>query len=246
MGPEEQPTSARLSFDPPTVRAQFRMGDHFAPDDRVGQFVIGLATAMDDLQLFNSLLFPPDDPERDDFTVSERSALMRRLLGTIWEIHLFVQDAAGSPEVAIFLEEMRKAYPDGQTYSGEDLLALLLGNAGATRPELRNVMRVARNSTFHYEKVGSDAFHDVLVELADQTGDLTGGEKMPSIRNAFAEDVMLNLAFRDLNEGGAVTFDDIIELLAPTVIAIVHMAQIAVDVWLGGQGGIRMEPIEGS
>jgi hypothetical protein len=236
-------TSPRLAFDPPTVRARFRMGDHFPPDERVGQFVIGLAAAMDDLQLLHSLLFPPDDPNRDDFTASERSALMRRLLGTIWEAHLFVEGASRYADVAAFLDEVKDSYPDGQTYSGDELLTLLRGGAGATRPELRNIMRVARNATFHYQQVGSDEFRDVLTALADETGEFSGGEKMPSIRMNFAEDVMLNLALRDLDQEG-IDFEEIAKSLAPTVIAVVHLAQVAADLWLGARGGLRFEPVE--
>jgi hypothetical protein len=44
-------------------------------EDPVGHSMIGLAAGMTDLLLLNELLFPPDEPERSNYTDPERSGL---------------------------------------------------------------------------------------------------------------------------------------------------------------------------
>jgi hypothetical protein len=197
---ESLPVSPRLAFDPPTKRARFNFADVFRAEDPVGHFVIALGAAMNDLLLINSLLFPSHDPN-GDFTQSERISLSRMLLATVWEVHLLVANDTEWPEVVEFLDRVADRYPTDREYSGQELVASLRGESGATAPALRNVLRVARNSTFHYPKAGDEALIKVLSELAiaETDGEITCGDKLPSLRAAFAEQVMLDLALEELD-----------------------------------------------
>jgi hypothetical protein len=245
IGPDPSPPpNSRLDYDRATHIARFQLGDCFPSNNPVGKFVLGLASSSNELMLLITLLFPPDDPDRDDFTSSERSVLHRWLLAAIWEMHLFVQDAIKDPLIAEFLEKVESEYPTGQTYSGAELVSVLKGEEGATRPALRNVMRAARLATFHLPKITAPEVTAALELMADQEGEFTIGTRMPSLRFTFAEDVMLNVALGDLDSAG-VTLDEVLASLGPTVIAVVHLAQVAIDQWLGGRAGVRIDPIDG-
>lgn len=65
--------SARLSALVQTHEVRFRIGDAFRADDTVGHFVIALAAAMNDLLLQNTLILPPDNPNRADLTLNPPS-----------------------------------------------------------------------------------------------------------------------------------------------------------------------------
>jgi hypothetical protein len=238
--------SRRLSFDPPTTRVRFKLVDAFPPDDRVGHFVIGLAAAMTDLLLLNGLLFPPDNPDRDDFTAAERSVLTRMLLGVIFEVHLFVAKASKVPEVEQFLEELALAYPGDKVFSGTQLVAFLKGDGGATAPRLRNVLRVARNATFHYPEVGQETLAKALRDFGDdKEGEFAYGDRMPSIQAAFAEEVMLNVAYSGLDPRDESTIGPLFSALVQSVVAVIHLAQLGVTLWLSRCPGVSVEPVAG-
>ena len=223
----------------------FNFANVFPPEDAVGHFVIAFAAVANDLNLFNSLLFPLHDPDDSDFTTAERSVFNRILLGIVWEAHLLVAEDAKTPEVEAFLDRLASAYPAGQKYSGNELVEFLRGEAGATAPTLRNVLRVARNATFHYPKAGDGPLVEVLKVFADEEieGVLTYGSRMPSVRAEFADEVMMALAMRGLAEP-----DDsasvLYSALGDTVVAIVHLAQVAMDVRFGDSEGVTIERID--
>lgn len=237
--------SLRLTFDPPTTRVRFPLGAGFPADDAVGHLVLGLAAAMNDLNLLNSLLFPPDDPDRNDFAESERVTLTRMLLGAVWEVHLLVARADKIADVSAFIDELARAYPKGKAFSGEQLVAVLRGRDGATAPQLRNVLRVARNSTFHYAAPGDDDLRSALEDLAGEAavGEFVYGSRMPSVRADFAELVQLRVALRELEPPDETGMATLFAALSQTVVAIVHLAQVAIDLWLSSRPDVSVEKL---
>ncbi len=236
--------SRRLTFDPPTQRARFPFAIAFPPEDAVGHFVLGLAAAMNDLNLLNSLLWPPEDVDRDDFTEPERGALIRMLLAVVWEAHLLVASASKLPAVSEFLDAVAHAYPSGKRFSGQELVGFLSGAAGATAPAVRNVLRAARNATFHYPRVTNKALSAALRDFDGAEGQLVRGEHMPSVRATFADEVLLHLALRGVEPPGEEGIAGLFSALGATVVAIIHLAQVATDLWLDQRGDVTVEAID--
>jgi hypothetical protein len=207
------------------------MGNVFTPASKVGHLVVGLGAAMNDLLLQNTLLMPPDNPHRDDLTEPERLAVLRTILGLIWEVHLLIQAAEQDDAARTFLDEVAAKYPDGKQYTGDQLLAFLRGEAAATAPHWRNLLRIGRNSTFHYPKPGSDEMNNALARVADRETRFVWGDRMPSLRAEFADEVLLFglLLPADADEQ---LLRDLFADAASTIVAIVHLAQIAIDEYL--------------
>lgn len=223
--------SRRRTAVRPTTEARFEIGDVFKPDDRVGHLVLGLGAAMNDLLLQNTLLMPPDDPYREDLTEPERLAVLRTILGLIWEVHLLIQAADQHDDVRHFLDEVAASYPSGRQHTGAELLAFLRGEGAVTAPAWRNLLRLGRNSTFHYPKPGSTDMVNALAQVSDRTSRFVWGERMPSMRAEFADDVLLfGLILPDHADQTLVS--DLFADAAQTIVAIVHLAQIAIDNFL--------------
>jgi hypothetical protein len=189
---------------------------------------------MNDLTLTDKLLFPDDGSDHDRLP-GERIALLRLTVAQVWETHLLVAEAIKDPACTAFLQQVADAYPDDREYSGPDLLAALAGSGGATAPTLRNALRVARNATLHYPKPGDAQLRAVLQEMTDSEGEgeISHGALMPTFRATFADDVILRLAFADDEDLLHVLF----AALSDSVIAVIHLAQIAIDLWLTRPAG---------
>jgi hypothetical protein len=56
---------------------------------------------------------------------------------------------------------------------------------------------------------------------------------MSSLRATFAEEVMLAIALRDVDGDDQAAVERFGTSIAPVVIAVVHLAQIALNEWLG-------------
>lgn len=231
----------RMAVESPTKQpakriASFPFSAVFPPDNPVGQFVIGLAAAMNDLLLTNRILFAQDS-EPEEYHAAERLALLRLAVAQLWETHLLIAAADKTPQVAAFIDRLGDEYP-GDRLSGQDLLAALRGRTGAVAPETRNILRVARNLTNHYPKPGDVELTQVLRDLAKEreTGELTYGERMPTLRALFADDVVLRLAF----PGGLIQdrprLGALFSALSDSVVAVIHLAQVAIDLWVNEQG----------
>lgn len=208
----------------------------FPPDDLVGHFVISLAAAHNDLSFTNRILYPPANPDRSGLSEAENIALLRQLLAQLWEVHLLVKTASEIPEVDEFIERLGREYP-GDKLDGSHLVAVLRGDGGASVPRFRNVLRIARNATNHYLKPGDTDLITALESLRGQKAILRTGERMPDVRAEFADEVVWR---------AGVHVDDVdalAELFAATadsVVAVVHLAQAAMDIWLGERG---MHPV---
>lgn len=218
------------------VRFEFDIADAFLPEDPVGHFVISFAAASNDLLMTSKRLFPPEHPEENGLSPAEEMALLRLALGQIWETHLLVKAGLKDPTVTAFIERLGEEYT-GEKLDGLTLLDLLKGENGGTAPKHRHVIEVARSYTFHYPKPGDPRLVDALKTLDAQGKDgvIRHTELMPSIRFEFADEVMLRVTMEPvLDDEKALR-----ELLADTrdtLLAILHLAQTAVDVWLSESG----------
>jgi hypothetical protein len=107
------------------------------------------------------------------------------------------------------------------------------------------VLKVARNSTFHYPKAGDRALVEVLTDLAnhDFEGEIVCGEKMPSMRAQFADLAMLNLALNELGEPKENAYAQLATALSETVIAIAHLAERAIYLRLDERDDVTWEEI---
>lgn len=202
--------------------------------DPEAEFVASLAIASNDLRLTHKLLFLCWG---DDFSAGERLALMRDALLHVWETHLLVVDSTRQhPAVDAFVTQLADKYP-GEILSGEDLVRTLRGEAGATAPKLRNVLRLARLTVAHYPKPGDERLTEVLEALAaeDMAADVEFDDTMASVRSTFADEISHRLALGDLDEEG---WRELLADLSSTVLAIIHLADTAVGLrYAGAQRG---------
>jgi hypothetical protein len=104
---------------------------------------------------------------------------------------------------------------------------------------MREVLRVARNATLHYPKPGEPELARVLQGFADDevTGEFIVGQTMPTLRAAFADEVILRLALREVSSFDEQGIGGLFKPTADTELAIIHVALVAMDVWITEQGG---------
>ncbi len=131
MGKRGRRRKRQLASDDEVVTVTFDIGTVFPSDDLVGQFVVSLAAAHNDLVHVNTAMFPPDDPGGSGVTPALRATLLRQVLARVWETHLLVQEASEHDVVDEFLSSLPSRYP-GDKLDGAELLAMLRGHEGGT------------------------------------------------------------------------------------------------------------------
>lgn len=227
-------------------RIEISFAKVFPPTDLLGHFVIALSAAMNDLLLSNKLLAGELE---DRFTPAERIAILRMVVGQIWETVELVRAADKVDQIKKFLDGLATASNDPTAVTVQ--LALLRGQTGSWRGPIRNVLRTTRNKTWHYPKPGDEGLGAALTAFAEaeDKGLLRFGPKMPSIRAEFADDILLDLAFAQplkVRPVPKATLSQLFKDLSEGVVAIIHLAQ-----WIGvrylnerPEGWRKLEPGE--
>ncbi len=229
-------------------RIEISFAEVFPPSDHLGHFVIALSAAMNDLLLSNKLMVGELE---DRFTAAERIAMLRTVVGQIWETVELVRAADKTAEIKTFLDGLAVASPNPDAVTAQ--LALLRGEIGAWKGSIRSVLRTTRNNSWHYPKPGDVGLQAALEAFGkdDDKGLLRFGPLMPSIRAEFADAVLLDLAFAQPLRVRPIppeTLSQLFRDLSEGVVAIIHLAQ-----WIGVQylnerpdGWRKLEPGEAS
>lgn len=214
-------------------RLEFELGQAFPPDDPVGHFVIAFSAAHNDINDTITAMFPPENPDDPAVTPAIRASLLRRALAEIWETHLLVVESVKIPAVSDFVDEISQLYPGD--LDARELVAILRGTSGAASAPYRNVLRIARNATNHYPKPGTTDFRKALQQAIDlgEPGIIVSGQGMQSVRAEYADDVLVQMALGDMSEDA---LRHLSEAVGQTTVAIIHLAQTAMSVWLTKQG----------
>lgn len=164
---------------------------------------------------------PEDEPlTARELTPGENAYLLRSSASHVWELLQLLAAAEKIEAVKDFLAALPKPAQDHL----DTLRALLAGTGPA---ELRETLVLTRNKSWHYPLPSDKELRRALRELSPYRGVLEAGEKMPSIRAIFADDVMVQFATkfaRDREELGRV-----LSGLADLTIAFVHLTQYALD-----------------
>lgn len=194
-------------------------------EEPVAQFVASLAIASNDLRLTHKLM--SFDPDEIDLSAGEHLALYRDAFLHVWETHLLVDQATKKhPDVDAFVTELGNKYP-GKLMNGADLVSALRGEIAATRPQLRNVLQVARLTVAHYLKPGEKPLIEALRALAAEgrSAEVHYDDDMASVRSTFADEIAHRLSFGNLDESAWL---ELLEELSTTVLAIIHLADTAI------------------
>jgi hypothetical protein len=190
-------------------------------------FLISFTASLNDLLFVNRLLVPdPKGPKllRRGLSASENSYLLRLVASHVWETLLLVEKGGGQPPVREFLENLRPPAPD--------LYHMLRKQAADTEDPIRETLRTVRNKTLHYPLPQDSALKQAVQERVDEDTFLEHGERMPSIRGLFADEVMTGiwtLGADDREDLLAEIFTRIKDLVIPCI----HLAQYALDDFLG-------------
>jgi hypothetical protein len=155
--------------------------------DPEAEFVAALALASNDLRLAHKLLVLCWG---DEFSAGERLALMRDAFLHVWETHLLVKEATRDhPAVDAFVSRLGDEYPGALL--GKDLVRALRGETGATAPQARRVLELARNTVAHYPKPGDKGLGAALRQLgaAVISADVEYGDTMGDVRALFADEI---------------------------------------------------------
>jgi hypothetical protein len=217
----------------------------FPPGDPVGNFVLALAAGMNELLMTLKLLYPPDDPDRQDFNAGQQSTLLRLGLAQAWETQRLVREASKVPKVNAFIDQLATKYP-GEKLDGRDLVNLLRGRGGVGESQMRGVLHAARNATFHYPKPGDSHLDEVLRGAVDEDriGEYVAGDTMPTVRATFADDVLLRMALRGVRSFDEEGIGGLFKAFVDTAVAIIHLGQTALGIWISEKGGDDVQQIE--
>jgi len=210
---------------PEKDRYTFRIGDVFPPGDEIAMFMVSLTAALNDLLYANWLLVPEEkNALRREPTPEEHVYLIRLVAGHVWETLLLFRNVSELPVI--------KAFLDGLIEPARPLYAQIMAAATDKNNETFKTLAHVRNKSWHYPRPDGRELHRAVAAVAADEGALEMGETMPTIRGRFADDVFVKMLTRfsgDDREALGLIFSQ----LAQIVVAIIHLAQYALDDYLG-------------